>query len=895
MGSTMTKIARCVFALVACLSVFLALSPAPAATMREITPLTQGWRFQFGDFPATVTGPGFNDQAWQSVSLPHTWNHIGGHHVGYTGDDTRRGTGWYRLGFDAPAVASDHEAWLQFDGASIVTDVWLNGIHLGQHKGAFSAFRLDASQALHAGHNELVVRTDNTSSKTPGSATAEVLPIAGDWFMFGGLYRGVSLITVSATQIDVRDDGGPGVYGRTEQIKDGDATIAVKVKLRNDRAVAAPVVTEVTIADATGRTVAEQTQKLTLAAASAQDEDNALTIPRVHLWQGRNSPYLYSIKAVLLGAGGAILDQVTQPLGVRVETIDPDAGFILNGQHLGLYGVAMHQDGGPKGWALSPADEQRDMNIIASMGANAVRMLHYQHSQNIYSIADRDGFVVWAEAPLITRPAPYGAEYPTPAVTANAEQQLTELIKQNFNHPSIAVWSIANEVNLDTWHKLGETHAHALLEDLNQLAKKLDPSRPTALASCCGAVAGEGLAGIKLTGKPLESDMGITDVAGLNRYFGWYAPSAAALGANLDRMHALFPRTPLALTEYGAGAALSQFTDDPAGGPVFALGRPHPEQLQSYLHEIWWPEIKRRPYIWASWVLCMFDFASDGRMEGDTVHTNDKGVVNFDRTTPKDAFYYYEAQWSGKPFAHLTGAGDNSRPYPVTEVKAYSNAARLLLRVNGRIIAWTDCPEGVCVWPNVKLTQGANLIGVSGKVGNVAVSDAANWEGSAAPGNYRILAGTLTGATTTEGQFGSDSFFSGGVGHDRRFLTPGTHGTVNDAPIAAAGDQALFQSYREGAFYYTLPLPNGQYRVSLNFFEPDPQQKIGGRVFDVDAGEKTMLANLDVMASAGGAMKAVTQQFTAAVTNGMLRLGFVPRRGDALLSSLTVVPAELEH
>ncbi len=869
---------------------FMAAGRAHGAEIRGDRPLMANWRFHFGDAPAAAVQSRFDDRSWAVVSLPHSWNRVGGHKVGYIGDDTRRGSGWYRLGFNAPAVLPDTEQWLQFDGASIVADVWLNGIHLGQHKGAFSAFRLDASKAIHPGQNELVVRTDNTGSKIPGSATAEVLPIAGDWFMFGGLYRGVRLITLGATQIDVRDDGGPGVYGRTMQIKDGTATVAITVKLRNDRVAGIPVVSEVAITDATGKIVAEEPKSLILAAGEAQDENYSLLIPRAHLWQGREAPYLYSIKAILRDSGGRILDEVTQPLGVRVESIDPDTGFTLNGRRLRLYGVAMHQDGGPSGWAVSSLDEQRDMDIIASLGANAVRMLHYQHSQNIYDIADRDGFVVWAEAPLITRPSPYGAADPTAAVTTNAEQQLRELIKQDFNHPSIAIWSIANEINLDAWRTGENTHARALLNDMNQLAKRLDPSRPTALASCCGAVAGEGLAGVPLSGTPLESDMGITDVVGLNRYYGWYAPSAAALGTDLDRMHALFPKTPLALTEYGAGAALSQHTDDPAGGPVFALGRPHPEKVQSYLHQIWWPQIRSRPYIWASWVLCMFDFASDGRMEGDLVHTNDKGLVNFDRTTRKDAFYYYAAQWSHTPFAHLNGSGEHVRPYPVIDVTAYSNAARLLLRVNGQSIGWTGCAQGVCAWPSVKLTPGPNNVRVSGRVGGVTVSDATIWQGTAAPGTYRILAGTLTGAATPDGLFGSDVFFAGGVGHDRRFLTPGTHGVVNDMPIAGATDQALYQSYREGAFAYTLPLPNGRYRVTLNFFEPDPKQTSGGRVFDVKAGGKTMLANIDVMAGANGAMRTLSRQFTATVADDRLQLAFVPRRGEALISSLTVVP-----
>jgi beta-galactosidase len=705
---------------------------APAA--RATVSLDRGWRFKQDGALSGVENSTFDDSAWPTVELPHTWNRLGNAGTERSlRSNLVQGVGWYRLRFTIPpALTGPKRYFLQFEGVGAIADVWLNGRYLGKHAGAFSKFRFDATGAIKSsGDNLLVVKADN-SRPQPGSSTAEVIPLSGDFFVFGGIYRGVALVATDPVHVDMLDYGGPGVYARALSIDANAATVELTGRLVNDGLEPAVVGVEATIQDAAGKTVGSSSRQVTLPAVGGTGPGKAveptfisLTLRASHprLWQGTKDPYLYRTVFTLRSRGGAVLDRVTEPLGLRTLAFDADKGFFLNGEHLFLRGVSMHQDRAEKGWAISAEDQAQDFDFLTDMGANAVRLAHYQHDQRSYQLADERGIITWAEIPLVNHVAFDGGPA-SAALSANARQQLLELIRQNYNHPSIAVWSIGNEVDLRVTQGRGPSKPRTLLETLNHLAKSEDPSRFTTLADCCE----EGLP--PHTQDPVSSRdviVGLTDVVGYNRYFGWYSGSLADLGPMLDAAHLRHPKLPLALSEFGAGAALTQHSDDPSGGPFDPHGRPHPEEYQSLYHEASWNTLRTRSYLWGVFIWNLFDFASDSRREGDLTDINDKGLVSYDRTVVKDAFYFYRANWSARPTLHLVGRRYTDRAHAILEVKAYSNARQAQLWLNGVAQGTSTCSEGICQWHHIHLTPGTNEVRATAHFGGSEVSDTLQW------------------------------------------------------------------------------------------------------------------------------------------------------------------------
>lgn len=867
---------------------------APQAEAREETvrgtmALDADWAFHLGNLQERVQDQSFDASRWEKVSLPHNWNRMGGTAQRREDYQIVKGQGWYRRSFPTPEKLGDRHVWVQFDAASVIADVWVNGVHLGRHAGAFAGFRFDATKALkQTGDNLLVVRVDNSSPREKGSPTADVIPMNGDWPMYGGLYRPASLIVTGALRIAMEDFGGPGIYASTEAVEGGKARVRVLARLENCLPGSARGTVQTRILDREGRVVAGATAPFGITAGSGStaraEVEQQLTVADPHLWEGVHDPYLYRVNVRLLDRAGRQLDEVEQPLGIRTMRIDPETGFWLNGRQVPLHGVSRHQDRPGKGWAITPADIAEDTAIIKEIGANTVRLAHYQHADEAYRQMDEAGMVVWAEIPLVDRSAPWYSETTTEAFAANAEQQLRELIRQEYNHPSIAVWSIANEVNLEAAKGRGTSNARPLLERLQAVVHVEDPLRPATLADCCGTIAEENKPG-------LDSVAGITDVIGYNRYHGWYGNTVDLLGRDLDRLHARFPHQPISISEYGAGGALTQHTDDPQGGPIAAFGRPHPEEFQGWLLEESWKQIAARPYVWASWVWNLFDFSNELRLEGDLTDTNDKGIVTFDRKTRKDAFYLYKANWSSEPTLHLAERRHTARPYPVVDVKAYANTGTVSLTLNGRPLGEARCEVGICRWPGVALAPGENRLEASGVREGKQVSDAVTWTFEGKPGLYHIRAGTLEQQRAPDGVlWGSDVFSTGGQGHfrDRPSMSRGGEpGPVR--PVLGTQNQAAYGSWREGDFSYAIPVPNGRYKVRLHFFEPDEKVGLGARQFEVLA-EGRKAARIDVRRDAKASWTALTRDVAVTVADGKLDLAFIPFVGSAIVSGIEVLP-----
>lgn len=452
--------------------------------------------------------------------------------------------------------------------------------------------------------------------------------------------------------------------------------------------------------------VASASANQSVAARDVADAALRLRVPQPHLWQGVDDPYLYTAMIDVYDAGGNLCDRLTQPVGLRSFRVDPDQGLFLNGKHYPLHGINRHQDRLDKGWAIGRAEHDEDFRIIAEMGCTGVRLAHYQHADYVYHLCDRLGLVVWAEVPLVNDIAHNAA------FAQNAREQLTELIKQNFNHPSILFWSLYNELALKTPEFGDETR---LVTDLNDLAYALDPTRLTAAAT---------------HKQKLDHPVNwIPDVTGFNRYYGWYQGDPTDWPKALDETHAQLPGKRFGISEYGAGASIFQHETSSTKPPW--KGSWHPEEWQGICHEAAWEAMKTRPFVWGTFIWNMFDFAADERKEGDHLGRNDKGLVTYDRKVRKDAFYFYQANWSAQPVVHITDSRFSPRPVQPVEIKLYSNCDTVELFLDGRSLGRKAPDENrVIRWPDVSLHEGANVVLARGRKGPEEVADTVLWSAS---------------------------------------------------------------------------------------------------------------------------------------------------------------------
>lgn len=854
-------VAACALVLAGCATT----RPTGEAPVRAVTDLSSDWRFHLGEPATDASRVDFDDRGWQAVDAPHSWNALGEYRIGRT-DATRnvQGIGWYRKTIDAGQLPTRERHFLQFDGVGNIADVWVNGRHVTQHKGAFSRFRFDVTDQLTPGRNIVAVRADNSERK-PGSSTQHVIPLLGDFFMHGGLYRGVSMVSAGAAHIALDDYGGPGVYARTTRIADDAATVEVLTRLTNAGDATDGIVTTRLI-DADGRTAASASAPVTLGTGRSETRQT-LDVARPRLWDGQRDPHPYRL-VTELAIGGRTVDRVEDRFGIRQFRVDPDEGFFLNGRHLPLKGVSRHQDYLGKGWALTQEDHVRDMDLIEEMGANSVRFAHYQHAPEWFALNDERGMIVWAELAFVNKVA-FDNSAAHPELVENARTQLVEQIRQHYNSPSVVTWGIGNEVDIDlAFNRLGpKADARPLLRELHALSKREDPGRLTVVADCC-----EDTPGDKAPYLPVLS--GIADLMGYNRYYGWYYGAVDDLGPHLDALHAKHSDLPISVSEYGAGAALTQHADDPQGGPINFSGRPHPEAFQSWYHERHWPQITERRYLWGSWIWNMFDFSSTVRQEGDATDINDKGLVSFDRKTKKDAFFYYKANWSEAPVLHITGRRYVDRAYPVSDIRLYSNAASVRVSVNGRDLGTRPCPGRICVFERVALDAGANRIEARAEIGGKTLSDAIEWTAPDARTGLAINVGDLAGFIAADGtRYGSDAFVTGGT-------TRAIVGKDAEA-LSGAGERVALSGYRSGDFGYLLPLPAGNWRVTLLTVAPDR----GARRSVVTADGRVVVERL----GGGKLLSGSEARFNVRTDGKPLNLRF---EGNAAIAAIRVAPLD---
>lgn len=682
---------------------------------RTVLSFNDGWSFlkltqADGLSGLAIESLDFDDSAWKSINLPHTWNAIDGADgwsgVDEGGEHYYRGLGGYRKKFTISESIDGKRVYIEFEGANTVTEVFINGVFAGRHEGGYAAFRFDITELLKRdSENVIAVKVNN-------APTDYIAPITnqGDFTKMGGIYRDVKLIILPEVHIDLMDFGSSGVY-ITPKIKEGCADIGVLVRLANDGGSSKTVNVTVDILDAQGGTVGSSGGKAAVPAGGNSDYNTSIAFDNPHLWNGVDDPYLYSAKVTVTDEEGNILDEVIEHFGVREYHIDPESGFFLNGRHYDLHGVNYHQDSFENGWAMTNEQRERDYNMMRELGCTTVRMAHYQHNRYEYDLCDRLGLTVWTEIGLVNRMSTDDEKLTlADRLAGNLRQQLRELIRQNYNHPSIIIWGTSNEL-----FQMSD-EIFDLYTELNAIAKSEGGLRLVSFADSqfWGRF-------MKLPG----------DVVGYNRYFGWYIDGADnAFGKWLDDYHKKENR-PIALTEYGAGGAISQHKDNIVWAQdIDSRGARHPENYQSAAHEDIWRQLEERPYIWGKYIWCMFDFASDGRQEGDTKGQNDKGLATRERV-PKDAFYFYKSVWNPKPMLYLTEKRFTERPSLVPVIKAYSNAESVELFVDGISMGSGSKNGTVFTWKNVQVKEGcASNIKVAAQLADGSyLEDSAEWVG----------------------------------------------------------------------------------------------------------------------------------------------------------------------
>jgi len=595
--------------------------------MREIINFNQNWSFLKNDTVITTIST-----QMEEINLPHTWNAIDGQDGG---NDYYRGTCCYAKNFIKPENLGNRKLFVEFEGVAMSAQVYLNGERVGNHEGGYSTFRIELTEYL-TENNVLCVLVDN-------GVNDRVYPQKADFTFYGGIYRNVNLIMVEPEHFELEVSGTPGIKV-TPQVNGNNAVVTVETWQNTDAEV------KVTIYDRDGKEVVSA-RGVGTKENDAYKATLSLNIDDVHLWHGVESPFLYQAVAELI-VKDSVVDSVSTRFGCRTLTFDAENGFFLNGKSYPLRGVSRHQDRDGVGNALTKEMHKEDMEIIKSIGANTVRLAHYQHDQYFYDLCDEEGMIVWAEIPYITQHMPNGRE--------NTLSQMEELVVQCYNHPSIVCWGLSNEITASGSVTDDLMENHRLL---NELCHKLDQTRPTTMAHVF----------MLETESPL---IDVPDIGSYNLYFGWYLGELEQNDSFFNEFHHKYPNRVIGFSEYGADANPQYQSECPERGD-------YTETYQCVYHEHLLKCIEERPYLWATHVWNLFDFAADGRDEGGKHGVNQKGLVTIDRNTFKDAFYLYKAHWSKEPFVHVCGRRYRDRVEEETLVKVYSNQNTVTLYVDG--------------------------------------------------------------------------------------------------------------------------------------------------------------------------------------------------------------------
>lgn len=664
---------------------------------RNIITLDKGWGYK----PISSTK---KNVSLTPVTIPHTWN------ANYIEGTTlyNREMMVYQRKLDVTPAMENKRLFLYFEGVNSAADVFVNRRTVGQHYGGYTAFCLEITDYVTQGENELEVWVSN-------AFRTDILPISGDFNVYGGLHRPCHLIVTDENCISPLFYASPGLFIHQNNIskQSADLTIETLLSLKNLK----PGLTlKTSILDATGKVI-ETVESV----ANGESVKQPVKIANPTLWNGKKNPYLYTVVAELYD-NGKLIDKVSQKTGFRFFKADADKGFFLNGEYLDLYGFNRHEDVEGKGSALTAEDYDLDMELINEIGATSMRLAHYPHAEAMYDRCDENGIILWTEIPLV---GPGGFGYTgflaNEDLKNNGRQVLKELVYQKYNHPSICFWGVFNEILVTDGTRFEEyDNPIPYMEELNLLFKSIDPSRLTAFATCVDQ----------------KYYLNCADLVAWNKYFGWYSDAAPAAGKFFDEMKNTANNKPVGVSEYGAGGSIKHHqwplkAKSSSGSNIIDGNFPasfHPEEAQTYCHEGNWEAFSARPYLWAKYIWLFADFQSSIRQEGDRDGINDKGLISYDRKTKKDAFFFYKANWNPEPMLYISSRRFTDRTIPEAQVKVFSNLKEATLYINGKKISTMKKDNlNRMIWDNITLVSGKNEIVVKGKAGKVALEDSCVW------------------------------------------------------------------------------------------------------------------------------------------------------------------------
>lgn len=635
--------------------------------MRKILNINDNWSFIKEDI-AGACSKEFHTSSWESVNVPHTWNAIDGS----AGNEFFRGACWYRKNLTLDKLFEGRKIYIEFGAINSISDVYVNGVHLGEHRGGYSIFRYDITNLVNFdGENTIAVKADNT-------AVEDVYPLMADFTFYGGIYRDVNIIVTEDVHFDLMNKGSKGVFISQDEVTDEYANLTVKANVTNDNEEKQAVRVVATVLDENGDVIKYNAKDVVVEGTT--EVLLPITVENPTLWNSVENPYLYNIQ-VRVERHNDLLDELNIATGLRYFHFDAKEGFFLNGNHLKLQGVSRHQDKKDLGWALSKEDHKLDMELIKEVGANSIRLAHYQHDQYFYDLCDQEGMVIWAEIPFISRASE------TDFIGQNAKDQMVELVRQNYNHSSIVMWGVQNEIQIG-----GDLpYVRKIVQDLNDIVHNEDKTRLTTQAQ------------VMMVPNNDEYHT-YTDIMAYNKYYGWYTGKTEDFAGWLDEFHAVNPDKCLGISEYGAEGIMTYHTDEPKI-------KDYTEEYHALYHEMLLEYFNERPFVWGTYVWNFFDFGSAIRDEGGVKGRNNKGLMTFDRKIKKDAFYAYKAVWSKVPFVHITSKRFLERANDTINIKIYSNCDEVTLFVNGEKLNNLSGAH-TFVFENIKLSEGQNDIRV---------------------------------------------------------------------------------------------------------------------------------------------------------------------------------------
>lgn len=657
--------------LFAAFQLFLVTSVCAQLGYRKQLSLNNDWRFTYGYV--------VKKNVYERVNIPHTWNQADANNGNL---DYYRGLGNYEKEIDIKSEWKDKRIFLKFDGVNTVSNTFINGKHIGEHRGGYTSFIYELTNKVKYG------KKNNIMVKVTNALHLDVMPLVGDFNFYGGIYRDVHLIITDKACISPLDHASSGIYLSQTNVSKKQAHVDARILVSNGYSNNQTFSVELNV-KAGGKTILTKKSEVKSKALENTETTISFDINNPRLWNGRKDPFMYETE-VLLKRNGEVVDRQIQPLGLRFYHVDADKGFFLNGEHLKLQGVCRHQDRSGFGNALQPQHHDEDMDILMEMGANSIRLSHYPHAPYFYDLLDKNGIVTWSEIPFVG-PGGYRDKgfVNLPAFKENGKQQLKEMIRQNYNHPAICFWGLFNELKYEGDNPM------EYVKELNALAFSEDPTRITTAASF------------------REGEINdVTSLIAWNKYYGWYGGDASYIGTWADKMHQQHPNRKIGVSEYGAGASIFHHQEELKKTNPGAYW--HPEAWQAYYHEENWKAFAERPFVWGTYIWNLFDFGAVHRTEGDRAGKNDKGIVSFDRKVKKDAFWFYKANWNKQdPVLYIANRRFVKRNKLNTKVRVYSNFSEVELIVNGVSIGQKKS-EGYSIfnWDNIQLKQGENAIEV---------------------------------------------------------------------------------------------------------------------------------------------------------------------------------------